>query len=305
MRTYADWLIEPAFQSIAPIGPSRGYNCQEQLAHLAAGNSMEFFAVLLSGLLAILSPINFGGEAIVAQQLKKQFVNVEDLVVRIDNAPNYRVIQGKIDKVRIAGKGLYPIADLRIDTLEVETDPIALQGLKAQLAKPLQAAVKVVLTEADLNKALQSPAVMQRIKQIGGKALGSQAADLLNQYELANPRVAFLSNQRLRVDLDLKSSSSPDQLKINIETDVTVAAGQSLQLTNTTINANDQPFYPPLTRRIVEGVNQQLNLDRLENDGITARILKLDFSQKQATIAAFIQARPESVQLLKKRLKKS
>jgi hypothetical protein len=284
---------------------SRGYNCQGQLAHLAAGNSMEFFAVLLSGLLAILSPINFGGEAIVAQQLKKQFVNVEDLVVRIDNAPNYQVIQGKIDQVRIAGRGLYPIADLRIDTLEVETDPIALKGLKAQLAKPLQAAVKVVLTEADLNQALQSPAVMQRIKQIGGKALGSQAADLLNQYEFANPRIAFLSNQRLRVDLDLKSSSSPDQLKINIETDVTVAAGQSLQLTNTTINANDQPFYPPLTRRIVEGVNQQLNLDRLENDGITARILQLDFSQKQATIAAFVQARPESVQLLKNRLKKS
>jgi hypothetical protein len=265
---------------------------------------MEFFAVLLSGLLAILSPINFGGEAIVAQQLKKQFVNVEDLVVRIDNAPNYQVIQGKIDQIRIAGKGLYPIADLRIDTLEVETDPIALKGLKAQLVKPLQAAVKVVLTEADLNKALQSPTVMQRIKQIGGKALGSQAADLLNQYEFANPRIAFLSNQRLRVDLDLKSSTSPDQLKINIETDVTVATGQSLELTNTTINANDQPFYPPLTRRIVEGVNQQLNLDRLENDGITARILKLDFSQKQATIAAFIQARPESVQLLKNRLKK-
>jgi LmeA-like phospholipid-binding len=271
---------------------------------IAAGNLMEFFAVLLSGLLAILSPINFGGEALVAQQLKKQFVTVEDLVVRIDNAPNYQVIQGKIDKVRIAGRGLYPIADLRIDTVEVETDPIALQGLQAQLAKPLQAGVKVVLTEADLNKALQSPAVMQRIKQIGGKALGSQAADLLNQYEFASPRIAFLGNQRLRVDLDLKSNTSPDQLKINIETDVTVAAGQSLQLTNTTINANDQPFYPPLTRRIVEGVNQQLNLDRLENDGITARILKLDFSQKQATIAAFIQARPESVQLLKKRLGK-
>jgi LmeA-like phospholipid-binding len=270
----------------------------------AAGKLMEFFALLLSGLLAILSPINFGGEAIVAQQLKKQFVAVEDLVVRIDNAPNYQIIQGKIDQVRIAGKGLYPIADLRIDTLEIETDPIALKGLKAQLAKPLQAAVKVVLTEADVNKALQSPAVIQRIKQIGGKALGFQAGDLLNQYEFVNPRVAFLSDRRLRVDLELKSNSRPDQLKINLETDVTVAAGQSLELTNTTINANDQPFYPPLTRRIVEGVNQQLNLDRLEDNGITARILKLDFGQKQATIAAFVQARPESVQLLKKRLGK-
>jgi LmeA-like phospholipid-binding len=284
---------------------SRGYNCRRQLAHLAAGNSMEFFAVLLSGLLAILSPINFGGEAIVAQQLKKQFVNVEDLVVRIDNAPNYQVIQGKIDQIRIAGRGLYPIADLRIDTLEVETDPIALKGLKAQLAKPLQAAVKVVLTEADVNKALQSPAVMQRIKQIGGKALGSQAGDLIEQYDFVNPQVAFLGDRHLQVEVDLQAKGQPDKLKLKVETDVTPIAGQSLELTNTTITTNGQPFYPPLTRRIVEGVNQQLNFDRLENDGITARILKLDFSQKQATIAAFIQARPESVQLLKKRLKKS
>jgi LmeA-like phospholipid-binding len=270
---------------------------------------MEFFAILLSGLLAILSPINFGGEAIVAQQLKKQFVAVEDLVVRIDNAPNYQIVQGKIDQIRIAGKGLYPIADLRIDTLEVETDPIALKGLKAQLEKPLQAAVKVVFTEADINKALQSPAVIQRLKQIGGKALGSQAGDLVEQYELVNPHVTFLSDHRLQVEVDLQSKGQskgqPDKLKLKVETDVTAIAGQSLELTNTTITTNGQPFYPPLTRRIVEGVNQELNFDRLENDGITARVLKLDFGQKQATIAAFVQARPESVDLLKKRLKKA
>jgi LmeA-like phospholipid-binding len=271
---------------------------------IAAGNSMEFFAVLLSGLLAILSPINFGGEAIVAQQLKKQFVSVEDLTVRIDNAPNYQVIKGKIDQIRIAGKGLYPIADLRIDTLEVETDPIALNGLKPQLAKPLQAAVKVVFTAADVNKALQSPAVMQRLKQIGGKALGSQAGDLINQYDFVNPHVAFLGDHRLQVEVDLQAKGQPDKLKLKVETDVTPIAGQSLELTNTTITTNGQPFYPPLTRRIVEGVNQQLNFDRLEKYGLTARVLKLDFSQQQAAIAAFVQARPESVELLKKRLGK-
>jgi LmeA-like phospholipid-binding len=265
---------------------------------------MEFFAVLLSGLLAILSPINFGGEAIVAQQLKKQFVSVEDLTVRIDNAPNYQVFKGKIDQIRIAGKGLYPIADLRIDTLEVETDPIALAGLKPQLAKPLQAGIKVVFTAADLNKALQSPAVMQRIKQIGGKALGSQAGDLIDQYDFVNPHVAFLGDRHLQVEVDLQAKGQPDKLKLKVETDVTAIAGQSLELTNTTITTNGQPFYPPLTRRIVEGVNQQLNLDRLEKYGITARVLKLDFGQQQATIAAFVQARPESVQLLKKRLGK-
>ncbi|NJN48618.1 MAG: DUF2993 domain-containing protein [Alkalinema sp. RL_2_19] len=152
---------------------------------------MEFFAVLLSGLIAIVSPINFGGEAIATQQLKKQFFAVEDLAVRIDNTPSYQIAQGKIDQVRIAGKGIFPVKDFRIDTLEVETDPITLAGLKAQLAKPLQAGVKLVMTESDLNQALQSPSIIAQLKQLGGKALGSQAAGQIDRYTFTNPQINF------------------------------------------------------------------------------------------------------------------
>jgi hypothetical protein len=262
---------------------------------------MELFGILLSGLIALISPANFAGEAIVAQQLKHQFVAVEDLAVRIDNTPSYQIMQGKIDQVRIAGKGLFPLADCRIERLEVETDPIALQGLKTKLAQPLQAGIKLVITEQDLNRALQSPKVIEQLKQFGEKAFGAQATAQIARYTIINPQVTFLGAQRLRIEVELKEQGYPDSLKLKIETDITLESGRSIQLTNTDITTNDQPLYPPLTRRLVAGLNQQLNLDRLEKFGLTARLLKLDFSQQQAEIAVFVQVRPEAQLLQRQR----
>ncbi|MFM2431975.1 MAG: hypothetical protein RLZZ511_3188 [Cyanobacteriota bacterium] len=256
---------------------------------------MELIAVLLSGLIALTSPINLGGEALLAKQIKKQFVAVEQLAVRIDNAPNYQILQGKLDHVRIAAQGVYPLKDLRIDRLEIETDPIALQGLKAKLAQPLQAGVKVVITEADLNHALQSPALIQRLKQFLNKALGSQAAGIVDRYQLQSLRCQFLSDRRVQFDIDLTETGYAEILTFKIVTDVHVEDGQAIQLSNTEITANGQPLFAPLTSRLVAGLNQSLTVDRLEKSGITARILQLDFSQKQATIAAFAQVRPEAL----------
>lgn len=262
---------------------------------------MEWFAILLSSLIAIISPINLGGETIVAQQLKRQFVAVEDLAVRIDNTPSYQITRGKIDQIRIAGKGLFPLADLRIDTLEVETDPITLKGLQAKLARPLQAGVKLVITEQDMNRALQSPTMIDQLKQLSTNVLGSQAADQIDRYTLVNPQLTFLGQQRMRFEVELQEQGYPDTLQLTIETDITLASEQSIQLTNTRITADDQPVYPPLTRRLVAGLNQQLNLDRLEQFGITAYLLQLDLNPHTTQIAAFVQVRPEAQQYLQSR----
>lgn len=262
---------------------------------------MEFLAVLLSGLLTILSPLNTGGELLAAQQLKKQFVAVEDLTVRIDNTPSYQIIQGKIDQVRIAGTGVVPVRDVRIQQLDIETDPIALQGLKAKLAQPLQAGVKLVITEADINRALQSPQIIDQLKRIGGQALGAQAAQQINRYSFTNPRVRFLNNQRVQAQVDLRERGYPDTLTLEVETTIVPQAGKTLELTDTEITANGQPLYAPLTRRIIAGVNQQLDLDRFEQLGITARILQLNFTPAQVEVASFVQVRPEAVAKLRRR----
>nr|MBW4542729.1 DUF2993 domain-containing protein [Myxacorys chilensis ATA2-1-KO14] len=64
---------------------------------------MEFFTLLLSSLIGLVSPLGIVSDRVAESTLRKQFVSVEDLQVRIDNAPTYQLVQGRIDRLRLVG----------------------------------------------------------------------------------------------------------------------------------------------------------------------------------------------------------
>ncbi|MGH2415639.1 MAG: LmeA family phospholipid-binding protein, partial [Microcystaceae cyanobacterium] len=79
---------------------------------------MEFLTIFLSSLLAAISPAGLILETVVENTLRDRVEAVEQLEVRIDNTPSYQVLQGKVDRVRIASRGVEPIPHLRIEALE-------------------------------------------------------------------------------------------------------------------------------------------------------------------------------------------
>jgi hypothetical protein len=285
MQTFSH--ITSPIPMIAETHPDRYNNHTFRYPHV-----MNFLISLLSILITLVSPIGVGGEKLAEQQIRKRVHQVEAIDIRIDNIPTYQIANGKIDKIRIASKGISPIADFRIDTLEIETDPIALKGLSTKLAKPLQAGIKVIMTEQDLNTALASPTVIKRLRNIGINALGSSsAANQIAKYDFLNPKVAFLGDRRVQLQVDLQEQGRPETLQLKIETDIAISQGRQIQLQNATITANNQAVYKPLANRIIAGVNQELDLARLEKSGMTARLLGLNFRDRQATIITFIQMR--------------
>ena len=85
---------------------------------------MEWLAIILSGILAAISPAGVILDRLAADALRSQVAGVEELAVRIDNTPSYQVLQGKIQRVRLASRGLEPIPQLRLAVLELDTDPL-------------------------------------------------------------------------------------------------------------------------------------------------------------------------------------
>ena len=85
---------------------------------------MEFFTIFLSSLLTVFSPVGLVVDTVIANNIRSQVDDVEELAVRVDNTPSYQLTQGKVDRVRIASRGIKPIEDFRIETLEIETDSI-------------------------------------------------------------------------------------------------------------------------------------------------------------------------------------
>jgi hypothetical protein len=258
---------------------------------------MELFTILLSALLGIFSPVGFAVDRVAESAIRKQIQSAETLAVRVDNAPSYQLWAGKVERVRIAGRGIYPISGIRIAVLELETDPIAVdpghlrQG-KVQLAQPLNAGVRIVVTAADLNRALQSPQISKKLRDLSLDFLGSPGQQL-ERYEFVNPQVEFLNQQRLRFQTQLKSQQSDTQIAITVESGIQINSGRQLQLVEPTATINGRPLPPQLIKLLVGGIDQRLDLANLQAQGITARVLSWQLDRQQLSLAAFVQIDPK------------
>jgi hypothetical protein len=252
---------------------------------------MEILTLLLSSVIGILSPTGAVADRLAEAQIRRQVSRVEQLSVRIDNAPSYQIVQGKADRVRLHSRGLYPVPELRIDRLELETDPIALQGLKAKLARPLQAGLRLRVSATDLNQALKSPRIAQKLRNLGISSLSADQAEQVQRYDLLNPEVMFLANGRLQLRAELREQGYPDRLMLQAETGIAVIAGQRLQLVNPTAQVNGQPLPKSVITAIADGLRQKLDLKALEAAGITARVLDCQISANALDLVMYVQAR--------------
>ncbi|NDJ16075.1 DUF2993 domain-containing protein [Myxacorys almedinensis] len=254
---------------------------------------MELLTIFLSSLIGLVSPIGIVSDRVAESTLRKQFVSVEALQVRIDNAPTYQLLQGRIDRLRLSGRGLVPRKDIRIDRLELETDPIALQGLRLKLAKPLQAGIRIILKEEDINRALRSPAIAAQLQTMVRRN---------ERYSFLNPQISFLERDplklgranRIRVQALLSEKGYPDQLAIVAEAEPKIIAGRTLQLQNLYVTANGQPAPAPVIQALTETIANRFDLRQLEKSGITARILQFSLQPAQLELSTFVQFRPPS-----------
>jgi LmeA-like phospholipid-binding len=251
---------------------------------------MTWLAALVSTVIGIVSPIGVGGEALATQQIRQRLIAAESLVVRVDNAPSHQIVQGRLDKLRIAGRGLVPLQDLRIDQLDIETDPIQLQGLKAKLKAPLQAGVNLVVTEEDINRALASKPLRDRLQKLGGRVFNQ--TDQVDRYEFSAPQIRFLADRRLRLQVDVRERGYDGVLNLKIETGIDVINGRLIQLIDTQITANEQAVPAAILNPIMRKVNEELDLNRLESRGMTARVLQWEMRDRRLQVATFVQIRP-------------
>ncbi len=160
---------------------------------------MEIITVLLSSLLLLISPVGIVVDQVAENAIRDRLAGAESLDVRIDNGPSYQLLQGKVDKVRIAGRGISPIPGLRFEVAELETDPIdlafrPLRRGEVVLDKPFQGAARIVLTEADVNAFLLSPFVARLLENLdlGDFAANPAQAREGARYRINNPAVDFL-----------------------------------------------------------------------------------------------------------------
>jgi hypothetical protein len=258
---------------------------------------MEFLTILLSGLLGLVSPVGIVVDRTAENAIRSQFAKAGELRVRIDNVPSYQLLQGKVERLRIAGRSLQlKRQNIRIAVLELESDRIEIKPRsltrKPQLKKPLQAGVRLVLTQEDINQALRSPQVIARLQNLNINLRYFANTRAKTVYNLVNPQVQFLPNNRLQIQAELQEKQKSKPLLIKAESGVSIVNGRQIELINLVAEVDKVEVPPRLINVILNKINKRLNLRNLEGGRVQARILKLKISQGELEMAAFVRIDP-------------
>jgi LmeA-like phospholipid-binding len=116
-------------------------------------------------------PPDLGNQAlskVVEMGIATQLDHSEQIDVDIRTNP-VNFIQGKVDSVEISGKGLVVKQDLRVETIQISTDRVSINPLSAifgnvELTHPTDAEARIVLTEADINRAFSCDYIQAKLR---------------------------------------------------------------------------------------------------------------------------------------------
>lgn len=283
---------------------------------------MEILAIVLSGLLSVVSGGGIILDSLAQGGIRSQIISVEEQAVRIDNRPSYQLARGKLHQVRIASRGVRIEPGLRIAAIDLTTDPLSLkpskldlnnlERLRESLAKPASGAIKLVLTQTDLNRALESPQVLARLQKTLNRLIARKAGSTRIDYQLSDLSVELRPANRLEVKFKLSRPTSINndvttgtsnlskrsrELDIVLKLAIKVANGKAIRLTDPQGTVNGRPMSSRLLDGFAEGVSDRLDLNSLAADGILARILQLEIDEDKLELVSFVLVETKPAQL--------
>lgn len=259
---------------------------------------MEWITIILSSLFTLISPVGLVADQVAEGLIRDRIYQADLIDVRIDNEPNFQLVGGRVDRVRLAGRGVYPIPELRIDTVDVETDPIdidlpTLQAGKLALDEPLQAASHVILKTTDINTLLRSSRVQELLNTLEFNLPGTSDREK-NRYGLSNPQISFFEGNRLRLTVDLEDRVLQEEVEALVETTFEVVDGHQLVLIEPSIVIDEEPVPRQLIEAFAEGIRSALSLKQLEEVGVIARVLRFDLQPESLDLVVFVRINPDS-----------
>ena len=283
---------------------------------------MEILAIVLSGLLSVVSGGGIVLDSLAKGGIRSQVISVEQQAVRIDNRPSYQLAQGKVGRVRIANRGVKIEPGLRIAVLDLASDPLTLKrdrlnldsidDLRESLAKPASGAIRLVLTQKDLNRTLQSPQVLARLQQTLNGSIARRAGSTNIRYELSDLslelrpanrlEVRFKLSRPTRINYDTKTgTSNPNnrsrELDIALKLAIEVVNGKTFRILKPQGTVNGRPMSSRLLDGFARGIGDRLDLNFLEADGILTRILQLEIDEDKLELVSFILVETKPAQL--------
>lgn len=231
------------------------------------------------------------------QVLSSRMDGGEDLEVEVHTELG-KVLQGEASSVSIKGHELAIEQTIHLQSLELEMDHLALNPLslifnKLELHKPLQAEARVLLSEADINQALNSEAFCQQLSPLEFSVDGQRAT-----VELRQPmRLQLPDDYRMIFDGQILARIADRTQQVGFTGTLQPRSDQHPVLLETFRFHDGQAMALEFISALMQRMTELMQLPFLQYNGSTFRIKSLEVHQGSLTLQIEADIKPLTADL--------
>jgi LmeA-like phospholipid-binding len=233
--------------------------------------------------------------AAATQSIRHLFSQCESVEVSVRCNPASKILQGSIDSFKMSGRGLVIKRQFEVEEMSFETDAVTIDfgsvlGGQLRLKQPTQAIAQIILSEDSINRAFEADLVQKRLQNLDAESLTNLSG---------GEPISFR-------DIELKLLPG-NQISISAKTDLPNRSDVPIELTATLVEKRrrvafkDPQFNPQavpedirglsevLTQAFAEILDNMVDLDRFDLDGVMLRINRLETQGQQLIFSGYAQ----------------
>lgn len=233
---------------------------------------------------------------VASKTIRHLFTQSESVEVSVRCFPSSKLLQGSIDNFKMSGRGLVIRREFRAEEVSFETDAVSLDFgsvLKGQiqLKQPTQAIAQVVLTEDDINQSFKAELVRKRLENLTNSGLTDLSGG--DPVSFTDVQVQLQANNRVRL---FAKANLPNLglVPVSLSCTLTVERRRRILFEDPKFEAEVVPedlrdISKILTDALAEILNNMVDLDRFNLDGVTLRVNRLETQGKKLVFSGYAQ----------------
>lgn len=234
--------------------------------------------------------------SVASKTLRHLFTRCEDLEVKVRCHPSSKLLQGSIDSFNMSGKGLVIRKAFRTEEMWFETDAVAIDFSSAlqgsiSLKQPTQAIAQVSLLEEDINTAFQAELVRKRLENLTAPTLTQLSGG--DPVSFTDISLTLLPHNQ--VQLDAKANlGQAGMIPVSLTCTLEVERRRKILFKDIEFQADQIPqehraTSERLTEVLGEILNNMVDLDRFNLDGVKMRINRIQTQGKTLVFSGYAQ----------------
>ncbi|BAZ46204.1 hypothetical protein NIES4102_32330 [Chondrocystis sp. NIES-4102] len=232
---------------------------------------------------------------VASNTIRHLFSSSESVEVAVQCNPSSKLLQGTIDSFKMSGCGLVIRRQFRTAEMSFETDAVsidfgsAVQG-KIALKQPTQAIAQVKLSEADINKSFEADLVRKRLEDLDVEVLTKISGG--QPVSFTDVAVQLMPDNKVR--LSALAVWQGTTVPVSFNCILSIGKRRRVNFENIEFEPSDidpelQATSQQLTVALGEILNEMVDLDRFNLDGVKLRLNRLQTEGQMLLFSGYAQ----------------